>query len=83
MDDLELQPVGIGEEDGVIIARIFGIMRRRIEHRDAVFDQQCVRGVDRLAAFHPPRQMVETRRIAVVRSAAAQLSNYVSDVYDD
>src|SRR3546814_385695 len=63
---LELQPVGIGEEDRIIGRAIARIIGRRVEDRRADAAQQIVQRVDILAALRRPGQVVKPWRIAIV-----------------
>jgi len=64
VDELELHPVRILEENRIIIARILRIIRRRIEHLDAMLQQQRVEPVDVLTAVGAPGKVVEPGSIA-------------------
>src|SRR3546814_4040258 len=68
---LELQPVGIGEEDCIIGRAIARIIGRRVEDRRADAAQQIVQRVDILAALRSPCQVVKPWRIAIVLSPGA------------
>src|SRR3546814_16926497 len=68
---LELQPVGIGEEDCIIGRAIARIIGRRVEDRRADAAQQIVQSVDILAALRSPCQVVKPWRLAIVLSPGA------------
>ena len=68
MNELELQAVGIGEEQGVVARAVGRILGRWIENRDAVFAQQGMKAIDVDAAVGVPRQMVQAGAVAIVQA---------------
>src|SRR5262245_30759990 len=64
--ELQLQPVGIGEEQGVIARAIVGIVGRRIEDAGAARHEQTVQPVDILATFGVPGEVMEAGAVAVM-----------------
>src|SRR5262245_19523599 len=68
---LELEAVGVGEEDGAVAGRVLRIVGRRVEDRDAERDELRVHRVDRLARGRGEGEVVEAGRGAVVRGTRA------------
>ena len=46
MHQLELQAVGIGEEDGVVVGAVLGIFGGRVEDGQALLDEPGVEAID-------------------------------------
>src|SRR2546422_6036358 len=45
VDDLELHPVRIGEEDRIVLRAVFRVLRRRIEDRDPLPHEELVKAI--------------------------------------
>src|SRR5438094_1845333 len=70
VDDLELHPVRVGEEDRVVLRAVLGVLRRRIEDRDPLPHEEPVEATHLLAAAHAEREVVEADPVAVERRVA-------------
>jgi len=70
VDEFELEPVGIGEEHGVVAGPVLRIRRRRVQDGDARVAQPFMKAVDVLPAVGVPGEMVQTGRITVVLTPA-------------
>src|SRR5256885_14726699 len=67
VDDLELHPVRVGEEDRVVPRAVLGVLRRRIEDRDPLAHEEIVEAIDLVPAPHAEREGVEADPVAVER----------------
>src|SRR6266581_4112894 len=70
VDDLELHPVRVGEEDRVVLRAVLGVLRRRIEDRDPLAHEEIVEAIDLVPAPHAERDVVEADPVAVERRVA-------------
>src|SRR2546422_5654236 len=70
VDDLELHPVGIGEEDRVVLRAVLGVFRRWIEDRDPVAHEEVVDAIHLVPAPDAEREVVEPDPVAVERCLA-------------
>src|SRR5437870_4390989 len=70
VDDLELHPVRVGEEDRVILRAVLGVLRRRIEDRDPLAHEEIVEAIHLVPAPHAEREVVEADAVAVERRCA-------------
>src|SRR6266403_1378474 len=70
VDDLELHPVRVGEEDRIVLRAVLGVLRRRIEDRDPLAHEDLVEAIDLVPAPHAEREVVEPDPVAVERRVA-------------
>jgi hypothetical protein len=68
--DLEFDTVRIGKEDRVVARRV-AILGRRIENRRTDLDEEGVEPIDLRAAVGVEGEVMEARRIAIVRGRLA------------
>src|SRR5437773_4641569 len=80
VDDLELHPVRIGEEDRVVLRAVLGVLRRRIEDRDPLAYEELVEAIHVVPAPHAERQMVEADPVAVERRLALRRAKHDGEV---
>jgi hypothetical protein len=74
MHELKLEPVGIGEEHGVIAGTILRIVGGGIENPGIHCQQQLMEPVDIGAAVGMPGKMMQSRRVAIVSAKPRTLS---------
>ena len=72
MNELELQAIGIGEEQRVVARAVGWILGWWIENRDAVFAQQSMEAIDVDTTVGVLRQMVQASAVAIVRPERAR-----------
>src|SRR5690242_16688701 len=72
VDEFELDPVGVGEEDSVIGGSVGGIVGWGIEHRGTDFDQQPMQIVDVDAAVGVPSDVMQAGGVAIMRAHEAR-----------
>lgn len=72
MHELELQPIGIGEEQRVVAFAILRVVGWRIENGGADRDEQLVQAIDVVAGLGDPCQVMQATRIAVMRAIAGR-----------
>jgi hypothetical protein len=65
MHELQLEPVGIGEEHGVVAGSVVWIVRRGVEDAGACAKQQLMEPIDIAAALGMPGKMMQPRTVAV------------------
>src|SRR5437667_10352752 len=80
VDDLELHPVRIGEEDRVVLRAVFGVLRRRIEDRDPLAHEELVEAIHLLPAPHAEREVVEPDPVAVEHRIALRRAKHDGEV---
>jgi hypothetical protein len=70
MDELKLDPVRVGEENGIVSRRV-AIFRRRIHDVHPLFRQQLVKVVSLFVALRVPGDVMEPWRIPVMAEIRA------------
>src|SRR5882724_949322 len=80
VDDLELHPVRVGEEDRVVLRAVLGVLRRRIEDRDPLAHEDLVEAIDLVPAPHAEREVVEPDPVAVERRVALRRAKSDAEV---
>src|SRR5947199_9338990 len=76
VDDLELHPVRIGEEDRVVLRAVRGVLRRRIEDRDPLAYEEGVEAIHVVPPPHAEREVVEADPVAVERRLARRRAKH-------
>ena len=80
MDELELDPIGVGEEDGVIAVTIGGTVGWGVEHRGTDFDEQPMQIVDVAAAVSVPGDVVQAGGVAIMHAQEARPWAFMSPI---
>src|SRR5438128_12549919 len=80
VDDLELHPVRIGEEDRVVLRAVLGVLRRRIDDREPLPQEEPVEATHLLPAANAEREVVEADPVAVEHRVALRRAKHDGEV---
>src|SRR5438093_13665136 len=76
VDDLELHPVRVGEEDRVVLRAVLGVLRRRIEDRDPLAHEELAEAIHLVPPPHAEREVAEADPVAVERRLARRRAKH-------